>query len=62
MKRQALIRYLEKKDCGLYREGKNHTIYYNPAKQKLSTIPRHSEIVDWLANKICKDRGVLPPK
>ncbi len=34
----------------------------NPALDKRSAIPRHSEIIDILANKICKDLGVEPIK
>jgi len=37
------------------REGKRHTVYYNPVKGKTSTVPRHTEIDDMLAKKICKD-------
>ncbi len=29
---------------------------------KRSAIPRHSEVKDILANKICKDLGVKPVK
>jgi mRNA interferase HicA len=62
MKRKILIQHLEKEGCVLLREGKKHTVYYHPEKEKFSTIPRHTEVVDVLARKICKDLGVLPPK
>jgi hypothetical protein len=56
MKRNALIRYLRGSGAVLLREGRRHTIYQ---KGRLKTeIPRHSEIVDELARKICKDLGV----
>ena len=55
MKRKKLLKHLEGHGCRLLREGGSHTVYYNPANNKTSTIPRHSEIVDLLAVKICKD-------
>lgn len=58
MKRKELLRYLEKQGCIWIREGGNHTIYYNPALKKTSSIPRHREVVDFLARKICRDLGI----
>ena len=46
MKRTDLLRHLKDKGCELYREGGRHTIYWNPANQKTSSIPRHREIVE----------------
>ncbi len=58
MKRTALIKYLSSKGCHLLREGGNHSWWINPEKNMRSSIPRHSEIKDLLANKICKDLGL----
>jgi mRNA interferase HicA len=58
MKRNALLRHLRKHGCTLMREGSRHSWWHNPALNKRSSIPRHIEIVDTLANKICKDLGV----
>ncbi len=55
MKRKELIRHLEQHGCELLREGGNHTIYVNRNKRKSSSVPRHNEINDFLAKKICKD-------
>ena len=44
-----------------FREGGRHSIFWNPANRKTSAIPRHTEIVDPLANRICKDLGVPRP-
>jgi mRNA interferase HicA len=55
MKRLDLIRHLEAHGCTLLREGGNHTVYVNPAKRKVSAIPRHREINEYLVRKICKD-------
>jgi len=61
MKRTGLIRYLEKHDCILVREGGKHTIYKNSANNKLTSIPRHREIKENLARKICDDLDVPRP-
>lgn len=55
MKRRDLIKYLELNGCEFLREGGNHTIYVNRATKKVSAIPRHNEIFDFLVKKICKD-------
>ena len=55
MKRLDLIRHLEQQGCTFLREGSQHSVYVNRAKRKSSTVPRHREINDLLARKICKD-------
>ena len=62
MKRHALLKHLEGCGCELFREGSRHTIYWNPANNSTSAIPRHTEIANNLARKICKDLGVQPPR
>ena len=53
MKRQELIKHINNYGAFLLREGRRHSIYQ---KGKYRTaIPRHSEIVDELARKICQD-------
>jgi len=47
--------------CELFCEGANHSIYWNPSNQKTSAVPRHMEVSDKLARKICKDLGVPLP-
>ena len=61
MKRRDLIRHLEKYGCEFLREGANHTVYVNRIEKKVTTIPRHREIDENLAKKICKDLGILKP-
>ncbi len=58
MKRNQLIKYLKKNGCDLFREGKKHTVYINPTENRVSTIPRHTEIDNNLAKKICKDLNI----
>ncbi|MBK1990620.1 type II toxin-antitoxin system HicA family toxin [Sphaerospermopsis aphanizomenoides BCCUSP55] len=40
------------------REGSRHSWWWNPDKNRISAIPRHQEIDDILAKKICKDLGI----
>ncbi len=58
MKRKDLLRHLELHGCEFLREGGNHTVYVNRAAQKVSAIPRHREVNDLLARKICRDLQV----
>lgn len=61
MKRRDLIRHLESHGCELLREGANHSVYVNRAKRKSSTVPRHREVDEFLAKKICRDLEVPQP-
>ena len=61
MKRRNLIRHLERNGCELLREGGRHSWWHNPDQNRRSAVPRHREIKDILAKKICKDLGVPEP-
>lgn len=61
MKRRDLIRHLEKHGCELMREGGNHTVYVNRARRKTTAVPRHREVNEFLARKICQDLEVPEP-
>ena len=61
MKRRDLVRHLERHGCEFLREGGKHTVYVNRAKGKSSSVPRHREINEYLARKICKDLEVPRP-
>jgi mRNA interferase HicA len=62
VKRADLIRHLERQGCQLLREGGAHSVYVNRPGRKVSTVPRHREINDFLASKICKDLGIQKPR
>jgi len=62
MKKRELLKYLRSQGCDLLREGGRHSWWVNTTLNKRSSIPRHSEIKDVLAKKICQDLGVLPIK
>ncbi|OIO76544.1 MAG: addiction module toxin, HicA family [Elusimicrobia bacterium CG1_02_37_114] len=55
MKRAELIRHLLESGCVFEKEGKKHTIFYNPESWKSAAIPRHKEINTFTARGICKD-------
>ena len=56
MKRKSLIKHLINHGAFLLREGRRHSIYQRgPFK---TMVPRHTEIIDELAGKICKDLDI----
>jgi predicted RNA binding protein YcfA (HicA-like mRNA interferase family) len=61
MKRRELIRHLKSHGCYLLRQGKKHSVYVNPAPNATSAVPRHTEINDFLAEKICRDLQIPRP-
>jgi len=61
MKRVDLIRHLESHGCQLLREGSNHSVFVNRAAGKATTVPRHREVDEFLARKICKDLQIPEP-
>jgi hypothetical protein len=60
MKRNALLKHLRKDGCYLKREGREHSLWCNPRTGEVEAIPRHSEIPNKLARKIC--RGLSVPE
>ncbi|MFA5831679.1 MAG: type II toxin-antitoxin system HicA family toxin [Candidatus Paceibacterota bacterium] len=58
MKRTDFLKFLKGNNCVLVREGAKHSLFFNIETRKSSTIPRHSEINDFLCKKICKDLGI----
>jgi len=62
MKRIDLARHLERHGCEFLREGGNYSVYVNRAMQWASAVPRHREINDFLARKICRDLQVPEPQ
>jgi mRNA interferase HicA len=61
VKRADLIRHPEANGCRVVREGRKHTVYRNAANGRHSTVPRHREIKERLARKICRDVDIPPP-
>jgi predicted RNA binding protein YcfA (HicA-like mRNA interferase family) len=61
MKRRRLLRHLQEQGCELLREGGRHSIFWNPPTRRTSSVPRHAEVNDFLARKICRDLGIPEP-
>ncbi|MFZ0258166.1 MAG: type II toxin-antitoxin system HicA family toxin [Gammaproteobacteria bacterium] len=61
MKRSALVRHLSKNGCELLREGGRHSIWKNGRTGDMATVPRHNEIKELMARKICRDLGISEP-
>ncbi|HWM91976.1 MAG TPA: type II toxin-antitoxin system HicA family toxin [Thermoanaerobaculia bacterium] len=61
MRRIDLIRHLEAHGCEWLREGGRHSVYVNRQTRKSSAVPRHREINEFLADKICKDLEIPRP-
>lgn len=58
MKRKDFITHLVKEGCVFVREGAKHSVFFNPLIKRASTVPRHNEINNFLAKKICRDLGI----
>jgi len=58
MKREKLLKYLRQYNCDIFREGKKHSIVINRNNDKVTSVPRHSDINDKLVYSICKDLDV----
>ena len=54
MKRNDLLKHLRRNGCYLKREGGGHSLWCNPQTGHSEAVPRHSEISNMLAKKICK--------
>jgi mRNA interferase HicA len=62
MKRIDLIRHLEKSGCKFLREGGENFGFYQSRSAPLVLVPRHREVNDFLARKICDDLQIPRPK
>jgi hypothetical protein len=44
--------------CYLKREGRSHALWCNPANGAVEAVPRHAEVANGLARKICRSLRV----
>lgn len=58
MKRSTLLKHLRRNGCVLKREGASHSLWTNPENGVVEAVPRHVEIKNNLARKICRKLGV----
>jgi predicted RNA binding protein YcfA (HicA-like mRNA interferase family) len=61
VKRRDLLQHLRQHGCQLAREGREHSIWENPATNRRTSVPRHREIPDYTAKRICKQIGIPEP-
>jgi len=61
MKRRELLNHLCKHGCQFVREGEEHSIWENPKIKHRTSVPRHREIPDYTADRICKQLGIPTP-
>lgn len=62
MKKRTLVKHLRRQGCERRRQGRRHEWWINVETGDRSAVPRHNEISDALAKKICRDLGVDPPQ
>lgn len=53
-----MLLHLRRHGCQLKREGAAHSLWVNPNTGAVEAVPRHTEISDLLARKICRGLGV----
>lgn len=58
MKRGTLLQHLRRHGCVLKREGAAHSLWTNPNTGAIEAVPRHTEIGNNLARKICRGLGI----
>jgi mRNA interferase HicA len=61
VKREALLRHPRVGGCYLKREGGSHSLWVNPKTGEMEAVPRHTEISDLLAKKICRGLSLPAP-
>jgi hypothetical protein len=61
VKRRELIRHVQQYGCELLRERWQSLDHLNRPAAKISSVPRHSEINEDLARKICKNVAIPLP-
>ncbi len=54
MRLADLERHLRQQGCVFHREGGAHTIWLNPVRRKIASVPRHREIKQGTVRAICK--------
>jgi mRNA interferase HicA len=58
MKRRDLLNHLQQYGCRLVREGGSHSIWENPVTKQRTAVPRHREIPEFTATRICKQLDI----
>ena len=61
MKLEGLLRHLRRYGCVLRREGKEHALWENPQTGHAEAVPRHAEISNLLARRMCRKLSIPDP-
>ncbi len=61
MKRRDLLNHLRRHGCQFVREGGGHSIWENLTTNRRTSVPRHREILDYTARRICRQLGIPVP-
>ena len=61
MKHVDFVRHLTQHACVLHRQGARHEIYRNTANGNRAAVPRHREIKETTARRICDQLGIPRP-
>jgi hypothetical protein len=61
MKRLKLLKHLHDNNCVFLREGANHTVYISRITNKKTSVPRHADIDERTAIKICFQLDIPKP-
>jgi len=61
MKRRDLLHHLRQHGCRFVREGGDHSIWENPVTGRRTSVPRHREILEYTAARLCKYLGIPVP-
>jgi len=61
MNREHLLKHLRRLGCYLKREGRRHSLWRNAATGESETVPRHTEIPERLARRICRNLSLPEP-
>ena len=61
MKQTALLRHTRRYGCFLKREGRRHSLWCSRATGHIEAVPRHAEIPDKLARKMCSALAIPEP-
>jgi mRNA interferase HicA len=62
VKRRDLLQHLREYGCRFVREGAEHSIWENPTINHRTSVPRHQEIPEFTAQRICRQLGIPLPR
>ncbi|HEY1783923.1 MAG TPA: type II toxin-antitoxin system HicA family toxin [Pirellulales bacterium] len=61
MKRRDLLKHLRSNGCRFVREGGSHSVWEHAGNRRQTTVPRHREIPEFTAKRICQQLEIPNP-